>query len=652
MKSLLLLLAVHASSVLIAQEVPAIVREQWDAKPALHRLSSELEKEPAVIVADKRRIEYIDVKDDQLTYRTIHRIVHVNDDRGIESFNKIYLPVNENGLIVDIRARTILPNGKVIELNKSDIKEIKEDETTYKIFALEGLVKGCEIEYFYTYNSDFSFFGREVVQGAFHIIDADVEIVSPARLVFELKPFNGLGTVVDSVIGEKKFLRVSAHNIEGVDEEKYAMYTANLKRAEYKLSYNKARSSSERLFTWNDLAKRVYSLNNEFTEKELKEMKEVVQKNKWAQLASEKEKIIAVENYLKNNIASRNDINSDQAENIIWILKNKICSERGMVRLFGAAYTVLGINYEHVVAGSRETFVLDRSFENWVNCNNSLIYFPSLQKFIAPATSYVRYPWIDPSWAGSLGVFCKPTTIGNFTSAIAYVKSISFESPASSQINIEAVAELNSSMDALELDFKQLHTGYSSTVYRRIFNYNSEEDQKEIIKDMVKRNLGTEKILQTNIQNKEFEHITENKPFIFATKVQAPALVEKAGNRVLVKVGEIIGPQVEMYQEKKRKMPVEIEYPHLLARKIAIRIPKGYKVKNVDDLKWNNVVKENDEVSMGFESTVEINGDLITVNIMEQYNRINYPVEQYEQFQKIINAAADFNKVVLVLEKI
>jgi hypothetical protein len=232
------------------------------------------------------------------------------------------------------------------------------------------------------------------------------------------------------------------------------------------------------------------------------------------------------------------------------------------------------------------------------------------------------------------------------------MKKIEIEGPDQSQSNIEAHIQLTKSLDTLVIDSKQLQTGYFSNTYRRIFNYNSEEDQKDIIKSMVKHNLKTEKILTSEIVNKEFENITENKPFIFHTKVQAAGMVEKAGNRILVKIGEIIGPQVEMYQEKPRMFPVELPFPHILARKITMEIPAGYRVRNPDDLKLKNVFKENNEVTMGFESGIEISGNTLTVNIVEQYRKTFYTIEQYGPFQKIINAAADFNKIVLVLEKI
>jgi hypothetical protein len=636
----------------LGQDVPSIVREEWESKPVIHKIDAALSAEPAVIISDRRRIEYIDVKDDQVQYRTLHKIIHINDDHGIEAFNKIYLPVVENKSIVDIKARTILPGGKIIELNKNDIKEIKEDDNLYKIFAMEGLTTGCEIEFLYTYNSDLSYFGREIVQGRHLVLRSEVEIVSPDRLRFETRNFNGECSKTDTFLNGKNFVKVALTDLAGTDEEKYSMPTPNLKRVEYKLSYNNARNANERLFTWNDLAKRIHATYSTFNEKETKKVNALANDNGWKKISDEKEKIVAIENYLKKTIIVRNDLYSNDAENIEWILKNKMASEKGMIRLFSSALTMMGVNIEHVLCGSRESFAIDKTFENWLNCNNELIYIPSLKKYLAPTSSGMRFPWIDPTWAGVDGIFCKPTTIGNFTSAIAYTKNITLEATEATQSNIEAHIKFNSSVDTLEVDAKNLFTGYMSEPYRRIFNYNSDEDQKEIMKSMVKHNLGTEKIISSKIENKAFEDYNENKPMIIQTVVQAPDMIEKAGNRVLVKVGELIGPQVEMYQEKKRLFPIEISFPHILARKITMEMPAGYKIRNLDEFKISKVFKENDQVTMGFESTVEVKGNMVTINVFEQYRKIRYSLDQYDPFRDVINAAADFNKLVLVLEKI
>jgi hypothetical protein len=54
---------------------------------------------------------------------------------------------------------------------------------------------------------------------------------------------------------------------------------------------------------------------------------------------------------------------------------------------------------------------------------------------------------------------------------------------------------------------------------------------------------------------------------------------------------------------------------------------------------------------MKFFSQYSLEGEELLIFVEEYYKKITYPVEQYTAFQKVINAAADFNKVALVLKK-
>ena len=56
-------------------------------------------------------------------------------------------------------------------------------------------------------------------------------------------------------------------------------------------------------------------------------------------------------------------------------------------------------------------------------------------------------------------------------------------------------------------------------------------------------------------------------------------------------------------------------------------------------------------MTMGFVSNYEVAGNQVIIHIYETYKRTQYPLSQFEDFKKVINASADFNKVVLVLEK-
>ena len=636
------------NTVLFAQEIE---RESWAGQPVLHTIDSKYNEESAVIVLDKRRMEYIDVKDELAVYKTLHRIIHINDDKGIESFNRVYLPVSDNSDIVDIRARTILPNGKIIEVSKENIKDLKEEEDVYKIFAMEGLVKGCEVEFYYTYKRNTGFFGAEIFQGRTPVLEARFDLIAPDRLIFEMRPFNSTVKPLDTMVGQKKWLTIVEKNIPGVEEEKYSAYQAGLKRFEYKLAYNTSRTTKDRLFTWDELAKRVYSNYTTVTDKETKRTNDLVNDMKVKDLSSEMEKISAAEHYLKTKFTTRDDIGGEDAMNLEKVIKGKLASHVGIVRLYSAVFRQLGIAHEFVLAGDRNKFTIEKNFENWNNTDNPLIYFPSLKKYLAPTLPEFRFPWIDPNWGGTNAFFCKSTTIGEYTTAFGEVRVIPLEDYSKSMSNVDADVSLSKNLDTVLVSISQIYAGYSAAAYRSIFNYNSEENIKLVTKEMIKFGTNSENVISSKVENKDFESFNQNKPFILSAVVKASELMERAGNKLIIKIGDIIGQQVEMYQEKPRQFSMEIDFPHVLERHIRFTIPDGYTVKNLDDIKISHVVTEKGQPTVGFTSTYILEGNVVKIHIMEEYRKTSYPLSQFEEFKKVINAAADFNKVVLVLEK-
>ncbi|MEI9957560.1 MAG: hypothetical protein WDM90_14975 [Ferruginibacter sp.] len=47
------------------------------------------------------------------------------------------------------------------------------------------------------------------------------------------------------------------------------------------------------------------------------------------------------------------------------------------------------------------------------------------------------------------------------------------------------------------------------------------------------------------------------KPLTIEADITTADLLEVAGKKILVKLGEVIGPQEEMYQEKARQLPLQ-----------------------------------------------------------------------------------------------
>jgi hypothetical protein len=623
----------------------------WASTPSLHTVEKEFADEPAVYVQDQRFIEYVIEKDGFYQYRTLHKIIHINNDLGIEHFNKIYLPFNEGLEMVDVKARTILPGGRIIEMDRKNIKDLMDEDGEYKIFALEGLTKGCEVEYYFTIKKYPSFFGREVLSGKIPVMNAHFELVTPAHLEFESRSYNNLPAGKEKVSNEKRYTIIDDKSLPGAEEEKYSMYQASLKRVEFKLSYNNTNKTKERLFTWNELGKKVYDIYTSVSDKDQKRIKDLLSNIKISYAASDQEKITKIENYLKKEFIVREDISDEDADDLGKVIKGKIASEKAICKMYMALFSTLGMEHHIVLAGDRDNFPIDKTFENWNNAKNFLIYFPSTGKYMAPTATAFRYPWMPPTWTSTNALFCIGTTIGSFRTAVAEIRPIPMESYEHSYSNMDIKLKMDKD-DALIVDVKQTYGGYTASNYRLPFVYMPADEQDKFLKQLVKFGTNSENILSSSIENRELEQADPYKPFVINASVRSTSLMERAGNKLLIKVGECIGEQAELYEARPRTTDIDVTYPHALIRTIELLIPEGYQVKNLSDLNFNQVIKENDKVVTGFVSSYEQQGNKLKITIREDYKNVFYPIQQYEGFKKVINAAADFNKVVLILDKV
>jgi len=633
----------------------SFAREQWADKPTLHPIDSRYKNESALILLDRRPVEFTEEgKDDIGEYRTIHRIIHVNDDKGIESFNKVYLGYSNNNEIVDMHARAILPNGSIREVRNEDIKDDQEENgAKYKIFAMEGLEKGSEVEFYYTVKRSVNFFGKETLQGAFPILDAGVEVICPTRLIFQLKAYNCNAEVItDSSHSPKTSFSIRLKDIPGSEKEKYAASEANLRRVEYRLSYNTANGNGQiRLYTWNILAQRIHANCETLNAKELNNIGSLIGANGWQSLPSDSRKIVAVESYLKSNFTTREDIDMENAGNIEWILKNKIATHRGLIRLYAGIFQKLNIPCQIVLTCNRDETAIDKSFENWNNTAEYLLFFPGTGKFLAPTLPAFRYPWINPYWGAEDAFFCQTTTIGNFTTAIAAIKNVPLEDISKSYERTEVALRLDPASDTVIADIKESLGGYNAVGFRAAWILSKPDDRREMVKEISKSITNSERIITSNVENADFESCADNKPIVFSATIHSESLLENAGKNLLLKIGETIGKQSEMYQEKPRQFPVQVAFPHTLERFIDLAIPAGYTIKNPDDLVIHTEFTAGGTTTMGFRSDYKIEGETLKVHVMETYSKTDYPLADYANFQKVINAAADFNKVALVLEK-
>jgi hypothetical protein len=639
---------------LIAQlAVAQLPQNTWTEKPTLTTVDKKYEKESAIFLMDLRRYEFVDDSSNELScFKTFHKIIQLNDDKGIEIFNKIYLPGGENTKMIALRARTILPNGKVINFDSTTVKDITDEEgNPQRIFALPGLEKGCQVEYLYTYQKEASFFGMDVTQFRIPVVKSIVQVISPERLVFDVRSFNGIAFIEKKKNADFRVINCVSPELKPAEEEKYSNLTAQLYRIEYKLSYNNARDSTARIFTWDQLAERLYENYSLVNEKEKKAVQDLVANLKLGKIPAAEDKLIALENSVKKTIMVSKEVQSEAASQVDQILKSRIASESGVVKLYAIALEQLGIPFQYVITGDRSNYTLAKDFENWNNADNMILYLTDQKKYISPTRSEYRYPWIAPEWGNQLGVHCKVVVKEGQKTVMADVRNIDLLDYKLTSHNMESRIRIFPVKDSVVVDSKQIFTGYTAAIYRSAFNFTSPEQQKTILKEMVKFGTNSETILSSKMENSDFDTYAKNKPFVINASVKANELMEKAGNKILLKIGDIIGPQVEMYQEKPRVFPIEIVFPHVLYRDITVEIPEGYVAKNLESLKVSQAYPATGEPTMFFTSNYELKGNILTITIREEYRLADYPMDQFQPFIKVINAAADFNKAVILLEK-
>lgn len=608
-------------------------------------LSEEEAKETGVVLKEKTYIEYVIDKKDEKRYYGVYRRVHLNGSAAVEQYNKLVLPVASKDGLVEVKARSISRSGAVKEVGMEAVKDIEEEGRRYKLLAVEGVEVGGEVEFVYLTKGNISLFGVEVVQESVPLRESELHIVAPRHLIFEAKVYNGKNTRQDtSTVGGKRFLTLRSHQIPALLDEKYAAVKANRTRVEYKLAYNE-QSGGKRILTWNDAGSRIYEFLHMGQENSEKALTRFLAKEKIKGLP-EQQAIRTVENYVKTHVALRKDVEDDIAANV---LERKFGTEAGLLRLYIGLFESLNIPFDVVIGCSRFEQSFDREFDTWNFLDKYLLYFPNSQKYLDPANPFLRFGLFDYSMEGTDAVYISTTSLGKLRTGLSSIDAIPYGPVDQNYDNIEANITFSPKVDQMNIQYVRRMGGYQAAQIRPYYFMGNTEERSQMLTGFLKQSLG-EDIVMTNLvaKNANLNSAEVDKDFLVSADVSWKSILEKANQKVLVRVGELIGPQTEMYNEKPRQHPIDIGNVHSYTRILKIQVPEGYRLAGLDALKRNLNFSNG---TLGFVSDYSLDKKVLTIRIEEFYKTVQLPISDYDNFQKVINAAADFNKVTLVLEK-
>jgi hypothetical protein len=618
--------------------------------PTIHTIPAQFKSESIVYVKDSKTLTVFASENDEVYIATTyHQITHINDEKGIEMVNTFVVPTPYNGSIIELEARTIKANNKVVEIKNESVKINKDeyDKEQYHI-AYEDLNIGDEVEIYYTEVRPFKAFGSVIMQVGIACMEGKFEMVVPKSLEYKFKGYNGFSEFKESIneeTGYKHYVTIE-NNIPAIDEEKYAYVQPNLMRVEYKMS--KTPESPALLNTWNDYAKNTYSNVTETTTEENKAVDKFISTLNIPKSATEREKIILLEAKIKKDFVYNDDLYQDEFRNLAKVIQDKTSGEIGIVRLYVAVLSKLGIAFEIAVGANKFEYPLDKDFENWYRPTEFLIYITSQKQYLMPTYTTSRFPNIPYQLRNTAVLTFQNIKVGNLTSATAKFRNIEREDAKFSQHATFANIQLDVAQLQNNVQMKNTFTGYSAYGIREAFVYSKKENIKEIVGELSYLINNPDELVEYSYKNEALDNYVENIPLEVNATIKNDVLLEKAGNDILFKIGDVIGPQEQMYQEKARIFDIAMPFAHELNREITLEIPDGYHVENLKDL---NIKVIDDTKQLGFVSSYTIENNKLKVLINEYYNISDYPKDKIEQFRAVINAAADFNKITLILKK-
>ncbi|MCX6232573.1 MAG: DUF3857 domain-containing protein [Bacteroidetes bacterium] len=582
-----------------------------------------------------------------------HLTTKVYNQNGIDDNNRIYLSLDEENELIDLKARFISKDNKITEVNKNNIKTVEnlENKGDYKIFAIEGVEVDGIIDYYYVIKRPASLYKGYYLQSDVPKYNVDLTISLPSNLRMVTKSYNGLNDMKDTLREdiEKRIYTLNVKFIPELESEKYSMYKSNLQRLEYVICYNYNKNRT-RFYTFNEAAQNFYENINNIEKPEQKAIKKLISEVNISNKLSAEEKIRKVEIYVKTHISY---IKKDGPEfsNIEKICTNKYANSHGFTTLFLNIFKELEIDAQPVITCNKAEKEFDKNFDSWNSLTDNLIYFPEIKKFMIPDHWAYRLGFIPDSFIDNFGLFFKRTKVADIESYIPELKRISVptyqESADSIFLEVNFIDDYTNSKSKL----RRVLTGYSASEIQPYYKILEADSKKDILKQFAALGIETAKTENLKIDNIETEDFFV-KPFILNCDIENPGFVEKAGANLLVKVGEMIGPQAELYNEKKeRKLDVVHDHNRHYYRKLVIHLPKGFKPQNLNDFNMNVNTNDGDFPSAAFISKASINGDVLVIDMIEYYSKMKYKASEYEVFRAVINAAADFNKKTLIFSE-
>lgn len=592
-------------------------------------------------------VEYVKSKfsEEVSVYDTRHFKTKINKINNL-SENEIIISKINNSEIVDIRSK-IISQDTIVSYGFSEMKKMindSESNENYDFYRIPNIKDGDIVEVMYTVKKEFNFNGNKIIEESYPILSSKFILIEN-NFKSNIKIYNSnISSVKDTVFDGKKSKLVSFKNLNSTANEQYATPIANKIKISYQCYENK--DDVSQIEYWENLVQNVSELFfpktiNQKAKEILKEIKYGYVKIPW----NETKIANAIDEYIKINFTI-SDEDDPKLNDIEFILNNKISNDFSIIQVYTSLFKEANIEYEVAITCNRYFLKFDPELFDPNQLREFLIYLPNQEKYITPNRIEYRVSEAPEDLLGNYGIFIDKNLDYYFSEVTQFDKDFS-------QIKKNIKVNISKNLKKIKINESRSFSGYWA-ITNRNYVYLSENEKTDFLIDFFTINgLNNKKVNKYEIRNFDISNNSFNNPLLINSTLTTSDLVEKKEGLIYLKIGKVIGQQSNLFEEKERINPIEINFPNSYDYNIKVNIPRGYRIVDFSELnKSKEYISVDGNSTAKFQSKVTVNGDKLSINIKEYYKELRYNKKRYQEFREIINAAAKFYDSTILLEKI
>lgn len=510
--------------------------------------------------------------------------IKVFTERGKESQSKIDIPFGRifgsNIKITDIAARTIKPDGAIVELNNKDVFErdvvrISGVKLKAKSFAMPGVEPGSIIEYRW----------REIrVNQIMFYLRLQFQREIPVQQVkYYLKPFpfEGYSFFVATLHGpdahlvkEKEgYYSLTMTNMPAFREEPRMPPEDQVRT--WSLVYYAPTGELKQTAKsyWKQWGKEVYELHKS----DIKVNDEVKRAAAEAvgTATTNEEKLKRLDEYCRTKIKNVNDDASGLTpEQRAKVKTNKSPSDtlkRGqgtsedIDMLFAALAIAAGFDARVGELGDRGDIFFDPSFTNAYFMNRHVIAVKDGEnwRFFDPASSYVPYGMLPWRSEGQDVLILDPKEPFFVKTPISAADKSVEKRTATLRLTEDGTLEGNVRIE---------YYGHLGADKKEQNDDDSPAEREQTLRELVKERLSTAEVADIRVEN-----VTDTqKPFTYSFKIRVPGYAERTGKRLFLKPSFFQTGRGTLFKTSSRRYDIYFNYPWAEEDTVTIELPQGF----------------------------------------------------------------------------